>query len=170
MNEKESITPEVLAEGLLSGVFRLAQEMEDPIRAVLDWSEEGASLVVMELVFFGLFFLSFHLVATPLVKDEVATEVVEGMFRRLMESLEPQSAEEITLLREHLQHGLAEYQTQLKAWIEGEEGRLGETFLARLGLEGEEDVVSRVEMLLVAFADALREWLAQILETYEVKE
>ncbi len=167
---KEAISREALAEGLLSGVFRLAQETEEPIRTVLDWSEEGASLVVMELVFFGLFFLSFHLVATPLLEEEVATAVIEGMFRRLMESLEPQSAEEITLVREHLEQGLLDYQRELKAWIEGEEGRLGQLFLARLGLEGEEDVVSRVEMLLVAFADALREWLARILETYEVRE
>ncbi len=167
---KEAISREALAEGLLSGVFRLAQETEDPIRAVLDWSEEGASLVVMELVFFGLFFLSFHLVATPLLQEDTATAVVEGMFRRLMESLEPQSAEEITLVREHLEQGLLDYQRELKAWIEGEEGRLGKLFLARLGLDGEDDVISRVEMLLVAFADALREWLARILESYEVTE
>jgi len=167
---KEAISREALAEGLLSGVFRLSQETEEPIRSVLDWSEEGTSLVVMELVFFGLFFLSFHLVATPLLGEEMATAVVEGMFRRLMESLEPQSAEEITLLREHLEQGLVDYQQELKAWIQGETGRLGKIFLARMGLEGDEDVISQVEMLLVAFAHALREWLAQILETYEVTE
>ncbi len=165
---KEQITTQDLAEALLSGVFRLAREAEDPVRSVVDWSEEGASLILMELVFFGIFFLAFHLVATPLIPDTLATQVVERMFRWLMESLEPQSPEEISLVREHLQEGVVAYQEHLKQWLEGEEGQLGEVFLGRLGLKGEPEVVEKVEMILVALADALREWLSNILERFEV--
>ncbi len=174
MNERSTLSPEELGEGLYYGFLHLVGEHAPALRAVFqgrtrDLPERLDDRLAEEMLVLGILLMIFHLVASNL-EEEIRARVTERLLTTVLEK-SPVDPGERPFLAEELQEGMEAYREAIVRWIEEEkEGEVGRRFLERLPLKRPtRREIQMTELYLLQYAEVLRAWLRAILDTFTLK-